>query len=270
MGQAKLYGQKSSGINIKGIIQDYYVYAGEKVSAGDLVEYITGIGNSTQEYEQQVRKTTTSQFDGIAKTSGVGGDSTSHNDKIKVYIKIDYSQFNLITNGDFSDGLDGYTTDTTYYSVNLTTLEGKKCVELVLTNPATTGTTKQTDVLTFPTNGFNVAGHKCYCKYECYGDSSNGNLTPLLAHTNGTLNQSLIYGKSIPVSTVEEWQMASQLVTPNVESPTLYYLSIYAQNANSELTAGMKMYFTNFRIYDLTAIFGTDNEPTKEWCDENL
>ena len=44
--EAKLYGQKASGMNINGIIEDYYVYAGEKISAGDLVEYINGVASS--------------------------------------------------------------------------------------------------------------------------------------------------------------------------------------------------------------------------------
>lgn len=43
MGIAKLYGQKASGTNINGIIKDYHAYAGENISAGDLVEYINGI-----------------------------------------------------------------------------------------------------------------------------------------------------------------------------------------------------------------------------------
>ena len=47
MGQAKLYGQKTRGININGIIKDYYAYAGENISAGDLVEYINGIASTT-------------------------------------------------------------------------------------------------------------------------------------------------------------------------------------------------------------------------------
>ena len=36
-------------------------------------------------YETQVRKTTTSKFDGIAKTSGVGGTSTAHNQQVSIY-----------------------------------------------------------------------------------------------------------------------------------------------------------------------------------------
>ena len=36
------------------------------------------------EYETQVRKVTTGLFDGVAKTSGVGGDDTGHNEVVKV------------------------------------------------------------------------------------------------------------------------------------------------------------------------------------------
>ena len=45
--EAKLYGQKAGGMNINGIIEDYYVYAGEDISAGDLVEYINGVASRT-------------------------------------------------------------------------------------------------------------------------------------------------------------------------------------------------------------------------------
>lgn len=37
-------------------------------------------------YETQVRNITTSNANGIAKTSGVGGDSTGHNEQIQVYV----------------------------------------------------------------------------------------------------------------------------------------------------------------------------------------
>lgn len=37
--------------------------------------------------EQQVRPTTSSKFDGVAKTSGVGGTSTAHNQQISIYTK---------------------------------------------------------------------------------------------------------------------------------------------------------------------------------------
>lgn len=43
MAEAKLYGQNKGGMSINGIIKDYYAYAGEKISAGDLVEYVNGV-----------------------------------------------------------------------------------------------------------------------------------------------------------------------------------------------------------------------------------
>ena len=66
MGIAKLYGQKASGTNINGIIKNYT--ATENISAGDLVEIVN---------ETNVRKTTTSQFDGVAKNSGSEGDKVN-------------------------------------------------------------------------------------------------------------------------------------------------------------------------------------------------
>ena len=47
MAEAKLYGQNKGGMSINGIIKDYYAYAGENVSAGDLVEYVNGIASKT-------------------------------------------------------------------------------------------------------------------------------------------------------------------------------------------------------------------------------
>lgn len=47
MGQAILYGQKQQGVDIQGIVDDYYAYAGENISAGDFVEFINGVARST-------------------------------------------------------------------------------------------------------------------------------------------------------------------------------------------------------------------------------
>ena len=84
MGIAKLYSQSGGkGLKINGIIQDYYVYAGETVKKGDFVELLTGSNGA--ETETQVRKATTPDIYGVAKTSGTGGDSTGHNDIVSIY-----------------------------------------------------------------------------------------------------------------------------------------------------------------------------------------
>ena len=50
MGTAKLYSQSGKkGLDINGIIEDYYAYAGENISAGDFVEFVNGIAGSTSE-----------------------------------------------------------------------------------------------------------------------------------------------------------------------------------------------------------------------------
>ena len=43
------YKKGGSSLDINGIIQDYYVYAGEKVSAGDFVEFVNGVAGTTIE-----------------------------------------------------------------------------------------------------------------------------------------------------------------------------------------------------------------------------
>lgn len=48
MGIAKIYGQKG-GSGIYGLIQDYYAYAGESISAGDFVEFINGVASKGTE-----------------------------------------------------------------------------------------------------------------------------------------------------------------------------------------------------------------------------
>ena len=53
MGEAKLYGQNKGGMSINGIIKDYYAYAGENISAGDLVEYIKGVAGK-KDYGESV------------------------------------------------------------------------------------------------------------------------------------------------------------------------------------------------------------------------
>jgi hypothetical protein len=64
MGIAKLYGQKASGTNINGIIKDYHAYAGENISAGDLVEYINGMAGQTTGTSVDTVLNNTSNFTG--------------------------------------------------------------------------------------------------------------------------------------------------------------------------------------------------------------
>lgn len=57
--EAKLYGQNKGGMSINGIIKDYYAYAGENISAGDLVEYVNGVAGKTDYGESEDTKLST-------------------------------------------------------------------------------------------------------------------------------------------------------------------------------------------------------------------
>lgn len=63
MGEAKLYGKSGGGMKIDGIIASYPVYTGQTINAGDFVEIIDGT----------VRKVTTQNFSGVAKSGGSAG-----------------------------------------------------------------------------------------------------------------------------------------------------------------------------------------------------
>ena len=38
----------------------------------------------------------------------------------------------------------------------------------------------------------------------------------------------------------------------------------------TDMSAGDTSYLNSVYLYDLTAMFGAGNEPTKDWCDKNL
>ena len=67
MGQLKIYGQKTliNNFQINAIVKTYPVAADETIIAGDLIIIEEGY----------VKKATTGQFDGVAKTPGTGAAS---------------------------------------------------------------------------------------------------------------------------------------------------------------------------------------------------
>ena len=64
---------------------DYHLYA--QIWGIDYENNVPTNQISIAEYETQVRKVTTGQFDGIAKTDGVGGDDTGHKDIVSIWTK---------------------------------------------------------------------------------------------------------------------------------------------------------------------------------------
>ena len=90
MGIAKLYSQSGgNGFKINGIIEDYYAYAGENISAGDFVEFINGVASQT--IETSSAKEISNQKYSAYSTSAVALD----NNRVFIAHCIDSSNYYL-------------------------------------------------------------------------------------------------------------------------------------------------------------------------------
>ena len=76
---------KETGLKVRGQLNNYYVYANQTIKVGDFVIFTTGASVAGQT-ETQVKLATTYPFDGIAQTSGQGGNSTQHKDQIIILV----------------------------------------------------------------------------------------------------------------------------------------------------------------------------------------
>lgn len=196
-------------------------------------------------YEQQVRKTTTSQFDGVAKTSGVGGNETGHKDLVSIYT-LEKPIENLIVNGDFSNGVEGWTPSS---KVTTTEVDGVLC----MTVEGASGV-----------HGVNatlesiIPDHIYYFSAEAKASSGVCN-SMYCVIKNGGVNTTT---DNIPMDNT--WHKVSMLYTGKASSSDLIQLCMYNVPSNGTT------YWDNVKLYDLTEYYGAGNEPTQEWCDENL
>lgn len=63
MGEAFLdYKKGGAGLDINGIIEDYYVYAGENVNAGDFIEFVNGVAGKTVEASENASVSETAYY----------------------------------------------------------------------------------------------------------------------------------------------------------------------------------------------------------------
>lgn len=251
MGIAKLYSQSGgNGFKPNGIIKDYYVYAGEKVEKGDFVELLTG--SNGDETETQVRKATTSDICGVAKTGGEGGDETGHKDIVSVYTH--YKVDNLITNGDFSDGMNGWNVDS------------KTCSSFVVDNIAQiiNKTSSSGSGIYMNLNKNLISGHIHYLSVDAKATSNIINSESSAVYAvlqNGGKNSYI--GEYLTLD--GEWHKLSSLYTAKESSGTdAFHLVMYMASVDSV------SFWDNAKVYDLTEMFGAGNEPSQEWCDANL
>lgn len=233
---------------------NYYLYG----QVFGIMDNIVSNNVVLTEYETQVRNTTSSNANGIAKTSGVGGDSTGHGEQVSVCMPY----FSLVANGDFESGINGWNG---WHEVYVSFTQGNngysgKCAKFVVTTPIDSWTQAR-----YPIEM--VKGHIYYARVYIKGLSSNySSMQPCIA----LYNNAYIATGNYVVSNITEWQKSSAYGTATTTGKGEIFLRMLMGNANGNITVGMAVYYDDVRVYDLTEMFGAGSEPDKTWCDSNL
>lgn len=211
----------------------------------------------------------------MAKGIYVGVDGKARKVK-KVYVGA--ADSSLIANGDFSNGVSGWTI-TPAGTASYTTLTqvdngySGKCAKFEIVQVYTSTVVGNTFAHTVPT----IAGHKYYGYGYIKGQSNNvitmGGLNTGVCVSLQEAGVGYAYGNYVD-GNVTDWTKSSFYHTATATTSDSQFRSHMRIGNMSDgtgdlVTAGMAMYYDNMRFYDLTAMFGAGNEPTQEWCNNN-
>lgn len=178
----------------------------------------------------------------------------------KAYVGVDSKLPNLVVNGDFSNGLEGWTPLYKNYLTASVFEDGYqgKCVSLETIEDKTYSYNM---FINYLTNYTFIENHIYYASVYVKSDIEK----QIRICTNSENNEGdrywLIY-KEFTANT--SWQKISGLGTSEGNSNE-GYVAVDFQGAPKNT-----FYVDCFELYDLTEIFGAGNEPTQEWCDANL
>ena len=217
---------------------------------------IFGISNNiptnnvaVSQYETQVRKATTSDISGVAKTNGTGGDSTGHNELVSVHLpKCYYQHFNLVTNS-----VDNWNISNNTGISNVDIAGVTNALKIEATVTSTTGSMK---LIKSKSNANTSDGHKYYVRMGILQASTNTGSTDI--SFDGYAENTWTNYKD------DTWHVFSSLRTRTSGSYSVLDIASYLP------VAGDTHYINIIYCLDLTAIFGAGNEPNKTWCDANL
>ena len=180
------------------------------------------------------------------------------------------NSLNLVVNGDFENGLDGWTCsypDNVSITKDTSGYEGS-CMKLTVTSVYATSEGKA--LYCFVKHNIDViATHVYYISGYYKGSASNHSYMSAQMRFEYALNQT-IANTSYPNAQTTTWTKLSGYGTCSTTATGTIGVLIHAGYNNGDITTGMTISYDKIRVYDLTAIYGAGNEPTKEWCDENL
>ena len=167
---------------------------------------------------------------------------------------------NMVINGNFEDGTNGWTLRNS--SLTLTSIDsgGVDNSKYIKATPKGTYTWSYSNKHYIPQN------HIVYT--SAYYQKHGGGKTRLLVYDLYSGNNAFAAQyDSATTDDVTEWTRISarrENTTSNTEYSTLIY------GAGSEYAEGMYSLWDNVLTIDLTEAYGSGNEPTKEWMDQNI
>lgn len=193
-------------------------------------------------------------------------------------IYVGVANSSLVANGDFENGISGWTT-TPASTASYTTLTqvdngySGKCAKFEIVQVYTSAVVGNTFAHTVST----IAGHKYYGYGYIKGQSNNvitmGGLNTGVDISLEEAGVGYVYGNYVN-GNATDWTKSSFYHTATATTSNSQFRS-YMRIGNKPdgtgdlVTVGMAMYYDNMRLYDLTTMYGTGNEPTMEWCDSN-
>lgn len=174
---------------------------------------------------------------------------------------------NLIANGSFEAGIDGWTAShRNYIKVAQSSLGVYHTgLDVTITTPYSGNSNSSANYSIDM-----IEGHIYYGRAFCRGFSSNyAGMNPRLAFFD-VVNWKYINSGTPADSTSIEWQKISAYGTSTSTGSNKVELLQLIGTSAGDITAGMRILYDEVAVYDLTEMFGAGNEPTKKWCDENL
>lgn len=177
----------------------------------------------------------------------------------------EYQRYNLVKNGEFNDNLDNWTAGSTDIgSFDRVGMDERVCLQLYRNSTETANS-----IFRVKQNvNIDVTNHKMYIGGFIRGSissSKTGTAQLGISYTQNSTNYSWSIQQQ-EATTLTEWTYISKIFDLT-DSNTII------TSINCDIFAGATdtyVFWDDIKLYDLTAIFGAGNEPTKEWCDENL
>lgn len=192
----------------------------------------------------------------------------------ELFVNKPIKEYNLITNGNFSNNTEGWTMSSNYDLY----FNDVDYLRLEATQTASSGTYACYQELSESISGNTIETRQVlYAMAKVRGNSANTSYPRVYLSSYKNGEPSAVYNNLEEINGfvgVElndgEWHTVSEYVETYDETDGDYNEYYRIAFGISTTTSGDIMDIKEVMLFNLTAIYGVGNEPTKEWCDANI